>query len=95
MYCKQEPFLLNDTLLNNIKIVKPNASLEEIENACMVANIYDEVKDFENGFDTIVSKNRTNLSGGQKQRLLIARAILKNTPIILFDGPTSALDKKN
>ena len=91
----QEPFLLNDTVYNNIKIVKQPAEPEEIYNACKKAHIYDEIIDFENGFETVVSENGNNLSGGQKQRISIARAILKNSDILLFDEPTSSLDKKN
>lgn len=91
----QEPFLLNDTILNNIKVVKTDAKIEEIYNACKKANIYQEILNFEKGFDTIIFENGSNLSGGQKQRIAIARAILKDVPILLFDEPTSALDKKN
>ena len=91
----QEPFLLNDTILNNIKIVKPNATYEEVINACKIANIYDEINMLENKFDTLVVENGNNLSGGQKQRIAIARAILKDSKILLFDEPTSALDKNN
>ncbi len=91
----QEPFMLNDTILNNIKIVKNNASFEEICNACKKANIYSEIMSFKDGFNTKIVENGNNLSGGQKQRISIARAILKDSPILLFDEPTSALDKKN
>lgn len=91
----QEPFLLNDTIFNNIKIVKPDATYEEIVNACKIANIYDEINMLENKFNTLIVENGNNLSGGQKQRISIARAILKNTKILLFDEPTSALDKNN
>lgn len=75
----QEPFLLNDTIFNNIKIVKPDATYEEIVNACKIANIYDEINMLENKFNTLIVENGNNLSGGQKQRISIARAILKNT----------------
>jgi len=91
----QEPFLLNDSILNNIKIVKKNATLDEVYNACKKANIYDEIMGFDKKIDTIISENGNNLSGGQKQRIAIARAILKDVPILLFDEPTSALDKRN
>lgn len=91
----QEPFIFSDTILNNIKIVKPDATYEEIENACKISNIHDEIVSFENGYDTILTENGTNLSGGQKQRIEIARAILKDSKIILLDEPTSALDSEN
>lgn len=91
----QEPFLINDTVLNNIKIVKPNATMEEIKSACIKANIYEEINSFENKFDTVINENGNNLSGGQKQRIAIARAILKDSKILLFDEPTSALDNNN
>lgn len=91
----QEPFLLNDTILNNIKIVNPNATEQEIEDACIKANIYDEIISFDNKFDTMINENGNNLSGGQKQRIAIARSILKNSKILLFDEPTSALDNNN
>lgn len=91
----QEPFIFSDTILNNIKIVKPNATLEEIENACKLANIHEEIISFENEYNTILTENGTNLSGGQKQRIEIARSILKNSKIILLDEPTSALDSEN
>ena len=91
----QEPFIFSDTILNNIKIVKPDAKPEEIENACKLANIHDEIMKMENAYNTILTENGTNLSGGQKQRIEIARAILKNSRVILFDEPTSALDSEN
>ena len=91
----QEPFIFNDSVLNNIKIVKPDATVDEIENACKIANIHDEILLLENGYQTILTESGTNLSGGQKQRIEIARAILKDSKIILFDEPTSALDSEN
>ena len=91
----QEPFIFSDSILNNIKIVKSNATLKEIENACKLANIHEEIISFENGYNSILTENGTNLSGGQKQRIEIARAILKDSKIILLDEPTSALDTEN
>ncbi len=91
----QDPFIFNDTILNNLKIVKPSATQEEIENACKLANIHNEILSFENGYNTIIAENGTNLSGGQKQRIEIARAFLKDSKILLLDEPTSALDLNN
>lgn len=91
----QEPYLFNDTILNNIKIVKPSASLKEIKKVCKLANIHDEIMAFKDGYNTLLTENATNLSGGQKQRIEIARAILKDSKIILLDEPTSALDNDN
>lgn len=91
----QEPFMMNDTLLNNIKVVKPTANLKEIKEACRKANILADIEGFNNKFNFLVTENGNNLSGGQKQRIAIARAILKDSPILLFDEPTSALDKNN
>jgi len=91
----QELFLMNDTILNNLKIVKPSASLKEIREACDKANILMDIERLNNKFNFLVTENGNNLSGGQKQRISIARAILKDSPILLFDEPTSSLDKKN
>lgn len=91
----QEIFMLNDSILNNIKIVKPKSSLNEIISVCKKANIYEEIINLKEGFNTLITENGNNLSGGQKQRIAIARSILKNCPILLFDEPTSALDINN
>lgn len=91
----QEPFLINDTIINNIRLVNKEVSLNKLYNACKKANIHNEIIGLKNGYNTIINENGNNLSGGQKQRIMIARAILKDTKIILFDEPTSALDKNN
>ena len=91
----QEHFLINDTILNNIKLVKANATLEQIYQVCKTANIYEEIINLPNGFETVVLENGSNLSGGQKQRISLARGLLKNAKIYLFDEPTSGLDKEN
>ena len=75
--------------------VSRNATDEEIRHACKLANIDDFINTLPNKYDEIIEENTTNLSIGQKQRIAIARAILKNTPIILFDEITSALDKNS
>lgn len=91
----QEPFMINDTIYNNLKIVRPDATYEEIIQACKKSNIYDEIIKMKKQFDTIVLENGSNFSGGQKQRIEIARALIKDSKILFFDEPTSALDKKN
>ena len=80
---------------DNIRIGNPEASKEEIMVAAKVANCDEFIEEFPQKFDTLVGEKGTLLSGGQKQRISIARAILKNCPVILLDEPTSALDKKS
>lgn len=91
----QEPFIFCDTIYNNIKIVKTDATEDEIYNACKLANIHNEILNFENGYNTVMYEGGSNLSGGQKQRIELARALLKDSKIILLDEPTSALDFNN
>ncbi len=91
----QEPMLFNMSIKENLLMVNPNASDEQIKNACKLANIDEFIETLPNKYDEVVLENNNNLSVGQKQRLAIARVILKNTPIILFDEVTSALDKKS
>ena len=91
----QEPFVFSDTILNNLRIIKPNATLEEIYSACKKVNIHDEIMSMPRGYNTILTENGSNLSGGQKQRIELARAFLKDSKIILLDEPTSALDSIN
>ena len=91
----REIFLINDTIMENLKIVNKNANDIEIYKACKIANIYDEIMEFPDGFNTNIIENGSNLSTGQKQRISIVRSVLRNAPIILFDEPTSALDKLN
>ena len=91
----QEPFIFCDTIYDNIRIVKAQATADEIYNACKLANIHDEILNFENGYNTMITEGGTNLSGGQKQRIELARALLKDSKIILLDEPTSALDSNN
>lgn len=91
----QEPFIFNATVEENVKIAKPSAGRDEVVAACKAAHIHGEILGFAAGYETLLSENGANLSGGQKQRIAIARAVLKDTPVILFDEPTSALDKEN
>ncbi|MGE5109102.1 MAG: ABC transporter ATP-binding protein [Sphingobacteriales bacterium] len=91
----QEPILFNDTIANNIVLGKPNASKEEIENAAKIANAYHFIIQKENGFDTNIGDRGSKLSGGERQRLTIARAVLKNPPILILDEATSSLDTES
>lgn len=91
----QDSILFNDTIKNNIRLGKENATDEEIIAALKVANAYEFVKDLPNGIDTNIGDAGGKLSGGQKQRLSIARAVLKNPPIMILDEATSALDTES
>lgn len=88
----QDSILFNDTIENNIRIGKLDATIEEIENAAKIANAHEFIKDLPHGFQTNIGDAGGKLSGGQKQRLSIARAVLKNPPIMILDEATSALD---
>lgn len=91
----QEAILFNDTIRNNIAFGKPDATDEEIQAAARIANAHDFIMQTENGYDTIVGDRGGKLSGGQRQRISIARAILKNPPILILDEATSALDTES
>ncbi len=91
----QETILFHDTIKANIAYGRPDISMEEIEQAAKTANAHEFITGFENGYDTIVGDRGTTLSGGQKQRLVIARAVLKNPPVLVFDEATSALDSSS
>jgi subfamily B ATP-binding cassette protein MsbA len=91
----QDSILFNDTVRNNMLVGRPNATQEEIIEALKVANAYEFVEGLANGLDTSIGDNGNKLSGGQKQRLSIARAVLKNPPIMVLDEATSALDTES
>lgn len=88
----QDTYLFNGTILENLLYAKPDASMEEIENACKVANIYDFIVSLPDKWKTIVGNRGLKLSGGEKQRVSIARVILKNPRILVLDEATSSLD---
>lgn len=88
----QEPILFNDTIFNNIIFGLPNSSQTEVEKAAKIANAHDFIIATENGYQTNIGDRGNKLSGGQRQRLTIARAILRNPPILILDEATSALD---
>ena len=91
----QDIILFDDTIKNNLLFGNLEASEDEIISACKKANCHDFIKEMIDGYDTLVGENGVKLSGGQKQRLSIARAILKNSSIILLDEATSALDTES
>ncbi|MEE1897152.1 ATP-binding cassette domain-containing protein [Flavobacterium rakeshii] len=91
----QDSILFNDTIRNNIMLGKPDATEEEVIAALKIANAYEFVKDLPKGIDTNIGDSGNKLSGGQKQRLSIARAVLKNPPIMILDEATSALDTES
>ncbi|RYJ45764.1 ABC transporter ATP-binding protein [Flavobacterium beibuense] len=91
----QDSILFNDTIRNNIMLGKPDATEEEVMAALKIANAYEFVKDLPKGIDTNIGDSGNKLSGGQKQRLSIARAVLKNPPIMILDEATSALDTES
>ena len=88
----QESILFNDSVYNNLKIGKPNASNDEIENAAIAANADGFIKELPNQYETFIGDLGNKLSGGQKQRLTIARALLKDPALLILDEATSALD---
>ena len=89
---QQDVFLFADTVFENIRYGRPDATLEEVKEAAKQAEIYDDIMAMPNGFQTYVGERGTLLSGGQKQRIAIARIFLKNPPILILDEATSALD---
>jgi subfamily B ATP-binding cassette protein MsbA len=91
----QEPILFNDTIAANIALGKPDATKEEIIAAAKIANAYDFITTKEDGFETMIGDRGSKLSGGERQRLTIARAVLKNPPILILDEATSALDTES
>ena len=91
----QEPILFNDTIAANIALGKPDATEAEIIQAAKIANAFDFISNKEDGFNTIIGDRGSKLSGGERQRLTIARAVLKNPPILILDEATSALDTES
>jgi ATP-binding cassette subfamily B protein len=94
-YVPQEPMLFHRTLSENIAYGKPKATKEEIREAAKQANALDFIEKLPEKFDTLVGERGVKLSGGQRQRIAIARAILKNAPILVLDEATSALDSES
>jgi subfamily B ATP-binding cassette protein MsbA len=91
----QESILFNDTIFNNIAFGLDNISIADVENAAKIANAHDFIMQMQDGYQTNVGDRGGRLSGGQRQRISIARAILKNPPILILDEATSALDTES
>ncbi|GAO41742.1 ABC transporter ATP-binding protein [Flavihumibacter petaseus] len=91
----QEPILFNDSIYNNIAVANPEASLQDIELAAKVANAHNFITKKEEGYQTNIGDRGSKLSGGERQRLTIARAVLKNPPILILDEATSSLDTES
>lgn len=91
----QEPILFHDSIFNNIAFSSPEASRETVEQAARIANAHDFIMQTASGYDTVIGDRGMKLSGGQRQRLSIARAVLKNPPILILDEATSALDTES
>ena len=94
-YVPQEATLFNRTIMENIRYAKPRATRAEVIEAAKKANIHEFISKLPNGYNTLVGNNGIKLSGGQRQRVSIARALLKNAPILMLDEATSALDSEN
>ena len=93
-YVPQSPILFNQTILENIRIGNPNASDNNVIEAAKLANAHEFILEMENGYQTMISERGSSLSGGQRQRISIARAFLKDSPILILDEATSSLDNK-
>src|SRR5690349_13067728 len=91
----QDPVLFNDTIFNNLSFGRANATREEVEQAAKDAFAHDFVMGMPQGYDTIVGERGGKLSGGQRQRIALARAFLRQAPILILDEATSALDSES
>lgn len=91
----QDVYLFNDTILNNIKFGKKEATLEEVKTAAIAAQCHKFIEQLPQGYQTVIGEGGATLSGGEKQRISIARAILKNAPIVLLDEATASVDPEN
>ena len=94
-YVTQETILFHDTIENNIRVAKENASEEEIQSACKKANIHEYIQSLPNGYKTMVEELGSSLSGGERQRIGLARMFLHDAKLVLLDEPTSNLDSLN
>ena len=93
-YTPQEAYLFSDTIFNNIKFGKDDATDEEVKNAARMADLDQDIQAMSHGYETVVGERGVMLSGGQKQRMVLARAIIKNSPLLILDECLSAVDTK-
>jgi subfamily B ATP-binding cassette protein MsbA len=91
----QEPILFNDTVSANISLGNENASADDIVKAATIANAHEFISKKDNGYNTLVGDRGSKISGGERQRVTIARAVLKNPPIMILDEATSSLDTES
>ena len=94
-YVSQENFLFNKTILENLRVAKEDANMDEIKEACVKASCHDFITNLPNGYETVVGEGGSSLSGGERQRIVIARSFLKNSPIVLLDEATAYSDSDN
>ena len=93
-YVPQDNFLFSDTIANNINFSKQVLDLEEIITAAKLADVHDNIKEFSEGYETVLGERGTTVSGGQKQRISIARALVKDAQILILDDSVSAVDTR-
>lgn len=91
----QDVYLLNDTVAGNIRIGRPDATMEEVAAAARAAHCHEFIMEMEDGYETMIGEGGSTLSGGERQRISIARALLKDAPVVLLDETTSSLDADN
>jgi ATP-binding cassette, subfamily B, multidrug efflux pump len=91
-YAPQDPYLFSDTIFNNIKFGRDDATEEEVKEAARMADLHKDIISFSKGYNTMIGERGVMLSGGQKQRMVLARALLKNSPILILDECLSAVD---
>ena len=94
-YVSQENYLFRKSIIDNMRMANQNASIEDIKDACKKASCHDFIMSLPNGYETIIGESGSNLSGGERQRLTIARALLKDSPIVLLDEATAYSDPDN